>query len=49
MAVLQETKWLGDEMYKVGESVLISAVPETDHSRQRPVVDAWRAGGCQRN
>ena len=57
MAVLQETKWFGCKVYRVRESVVLSAgkeVPETGN-RQRgegvaivlsgDAVSAWRVGG----
>ena len=59
VAALQETKWFGCEVYRVGESVVLSAgreVPETG-TRQRgegvaivlsgEAVSAWRARGSQ--
>ena len=59
VAALQETKWFGCKVYRVGESVVLSAgreVPETG-TRQRgegvaivlsgEAVSAWRAGGSQ--
>ena len=38
VAALQETKWFGEEVYKVGGSIVISAgrpIPQGDQSRQR--------------
>ena len=56
VAALQETKWFGSEVYKVGENfVLTAGRPVTREDRQRgegvalilkgPALQAWKAGG----
>ena len=58
VAALQETKWFGNEVYKVGESLVLTAgrpVPQEDRQRgegvalvlRGPAVHAWKAGGSR--
>ena len=54
VAGLQETKWFGNEVYKVGESVVLSGEGGNGQRGEGvaivlsgPAVDAWRAGGSQ--
>ena len=56
VGALQETKWFGNEVYMVGESLVLTAgrdVPGIGHVKQRgiaivltgPAIGAWKAGG----
>ena len=58
VAALQETKWFGSEVYKVGENLVLTAgrpVPREDRQRgegvalilKGPAVQAWKAGGSR--